>query len=52
MLIIDTETVTWRCFMKKVLLKLLQNSQENNCVEVFFNKVAVLRPANLLKKRL
>ena len=36
-----------------VFLKIFQNSQKNTCVGVsFFNKVAVLRPATLLKKRL
>ena len=29
-----------------------QNSQENTCARDFFNKVAGLRPATLLKKRL
>ena len=29
-----SETVTWRCFVKKVPLKILQNSQENTCVVV------------------
>ena len=36
-------------FCKKVFLKTLQNSQENTCVSLFFNKVAG-RPASLLKK--
>ena len=34
----------------KVFLKISQNSQENTCAEVFFNKVAA-RPATLLFKR-
>ena len=33
--------VIWRCFMKKVLLKILQNSEENHCAVV---------SASLLKK--
>ena len=51
------------CSVKKVFLKNSQNSQENICVRVsfliklqasdlFFNKVAGLKPATLLKKRL
>ena len=40
-------------FCKKVFLKISQNSQEIICARVsFFNKVADLRPAFLLKKRL
>ena len=32
---------TWYCFIKKVFLEILQNSQESNCARVsFFNKVA------------
>ena len=41
-----------RCSSKKVFLKICQNSQENTCVGIFFNKVAGLRSATLLKKRL
>ena len=40
-----------RCSVKKVLLKILQNSQENVCARDFFNTVAGLRPATLLKER-
>ena len=29
-----------RCSVKKVFLKILQNSQENNCASLYFNKVA------------
>ena len=32
----------WRCSVKKVFLKILQNSQEDNYARVFFNKVACL----------
>ena len=40
-------------FCTKGALKILQNSQENHCARVsFFNKVAGLRSATLLKKRL
>ena len=47
-----TEAVVRRCSLKKVLLKILKNSQENTCARVSFFKVADLRPAALLKKRL
>ena len=36
--------------MKKVFLKFLQNSQENTYASLFFNKVAGLRSAILLKR--
>ena len=40
-------------FCTKGALKILQNSQENHCARVsFFNKVADLTAATLLKKRL
>ena len=35
-----------------MFLEISQNSQENTCARVFFNKVACLRPATLLKKGL
>ena len=39
-----TEAVAWRCFVRKVFLKISQNSQENICAgDSFFNKVAGLR---------
>ena len=42
-----------RCSVKKnEFLKTLQNSQESICARVFLSKVAGLRPATLLKKRL
>ena len=45
------EAVVQRCSVKKEFLEISQNSQENNCARVsFFNKVAGLRPATLLKK--
>ena len=46
------ETACKRCSVKNMFLKISQNSQKNSCVRVFFNKVAVLRSATLLKKRL
>ena len=39
-----SEAVVRRCSVKNVVLKILQNSQENTCARVFFNKVAGLRP--------
>ena len=43
-LIERTEEVNQRCSVKKVLLEISQNSQENTCARVsFFNKVAGLR---------
>ena len=36
-----TEAVAQRCSVKKVLLEISQNSQENDCVKsLFFNKAA------------
>ena len=44
------EAVARRCSVKKVFLKVTQNSKENTCARVFFfDKVASLRPATLLK---
>ena len=43
---------SWRCSIKMMFLKISQNSQENTCARVFFNKVEGFRPATLLKKRL
>ena len=47
-----SKALVQRCSVKKIFLKLLQNSMENTCARVFFNKVTGLRPATLLKKRL
>ena len=38
-----------RCFSKQVILRIPQYSQENTCVEIFFNKVAL---KFFMKKRL
>ena len=46
------EAVIRGVLLKKVFLEISQNSQENSCARVFFNKVAGLRPATLFKKRL
>ena len=49
----SSEAVVWGCSVEKVFLEISQNSQENTYARVFFfNKVASLRPATLLKKRL
>ena len=43
----------WRSSIRKgAVLEISQNSQENTCASLFFNKVAGLTPANLLKQRL
>ena len=47
-----TEAVVRRYSVEKVFLEISQNSQENTSASLFFNKVAGLRPATLLKKRL
>ena len=51
---ICSQAVAQRCFVKKLFLEILQNSEENTCarVSLFFNKDAGLMPATLLKKRL
>ena len=46
------EAVVRKCSVKKVFLEISQNSQETTCARVFFAKVASLRPATLLKKRI
>ena len=38
------ETVVQKCSAKQVFLEISQNSQENTCARLFFNKVAGLRP--------
>ena len=46
------EAVARSCFLKKWFLKISQNSEENTCARAsFFNKVAGLRSATVLKKR-
>ena len=46
------EAVVGRCAVKKVFLEISQNLQERTCARLFFNKVAGLRSAILLKKSL
>ena len=49
----DSEAATRGVLSKKVFLEISENSQENTRARVsLFNKVAALRPATLLKKRL
>ena len=49
----ESKAVTQKCSVKQVLLETSQNSRENTCARFsFFNKVAGLRSATLLKKRL
>ena len=48
-----SEAVVQRCSVKKALLGISQNLQENTYVRVsFFNKVSGLRPATLSKRKL
>ena len=37
-LFLYVEAVAWRCSLKKLLLKISQNLQENTCARVFFLK--------------
>ena len=41
----DLEAVAQKYSVKKVFSEILQNSQENICASLFFNKVASLMPA-------
>ena len=45
--------VAHKCSVKKVFLNISQNSQENICAGVFFNKIASLSPqaCNFIKNR-
>ena len=47
-----SEAATGCVLQEKVFLKISQNSLENTCASLFFNKVAGLRPTTLFKKRL
>ena len=40
----NPEAVAWMCSVIKMFLNILQNSQENTCISLFFNKVAGRRP--------
>ena len=52
-IIYNVEVVIQRCSVKMVFLEISHNSQENTCArDFFFDKVAGLRPAALLEKRL
>ena len=48
--VVCAEAVVQRCSVKKVLLEILQNSQENTCVRVAF-LIKLQASATLLKKR-
>ena len=51
--VLHKEAEVGRCSAETVFLEISQNSQEDTCARVsFFNKVADIRPATLLKKRL
>ena len=50
--LLSREAGVQMCSVKKVFLEISQNSRENACARACFNKVAGLRPATLLKKRL
>ena len=47
-----TEAAIGGVLLKKMFLKISQNSREKTCKSLFFNKVAGLRPATLLRMRL
>ena len=50
---LNTEAVVRRCSVKEVFLKILQKFKGKHlCESLSFNKVACLRPATLLKKKL
>ena len=46
-----TEAATRGLLLKEVFLTISQNSQENTCVSLVFNKVAGLRPQALAHVR-
>ena len=49
---VHSEAVVQRYSVKKVFLEISQVTGKYLCQSLFFNKVAGLRPASLLKKRL
>ena len=42
-----SEAVVGRCFVKKVFLEILQNSQENTCANLFFKKENFIKKETL-----
>ena len=48
---IPREAVAQRCSVKRVILEIVQNSQENTCARVSFS-IKLQTPATLLKRRL
>ena len=47
---LHTESVTWRCSVKNVLLEISQNSQENICARVYFLIKLQASACNFFKK--
>ena len=45
-----TEAVVWRCFVEKVFLEILQNSQENTCARASFLIKLQTSACNFIKK--
>ena len=50
--ILKEKAATSICFVKKVFLKILNVSQENNCLGVSFHEAEGLRVCNFIQKRL
>ena len=46
---LDSEEATGGVLLEKVFLEISQNSQENTCASLFFNKVAGLQLAKFLR---
>ena len=47
----NIKTITWRCHVHKILLKIAQNSQGNICARVSFLKDIQTKVSNSIKKR-
>ena len=47
----SSEAVTQKCSVKKVLLKISQNSQENTCARVSYLIKLPTHPCNFIKKK-
>ena len=48
--IVSSEAVVRRCFIKKMFLEILQNSQENTCAKVSFLIKLLAEACNFVKK--
>ena len=46
----STEAVAQRCFFKKMLLEIWQNSQENTCARVSFLMKLLVKASHSIKK--